>query len=101
MANLAIIRDLCKVRQITLRRLAREIGTTEGAIHIALRTGRTSIETLEKIAAVLEVHPGVFFDSPYQSPYENNDLKPRFNRLVSQITQALNEAQQERPSDDN
>lgn len=90
MANLAIIRKLCKERQITLRRLAHEIGTTEGAIHVALRTGRTSIETLEKIAAVLMVHPGIFFDSPYN---DTGDLRRRFDRLKSQINQALKDAE--------
>lgn len=89
MANLAIIRSICKEQRITLQQLAREVGITEGALHIALRTGRTSIDTLERIAATLHVHPGVFFNESYRPSDEINDLRNRLNQIQTLLNQAV------------
>ncbi len=89
MANLAKIRTLCKQRRLTLIELARQVGITEGALHIAIRTGRTSIDTLERIAAALNVHPGIFFESPYKSTDETFDAINRLNQVQNLLYQAL------------
>ena len=62
MANFILIRDLSDKRGITLRELAKQVDLTEGAIQKIIATGSTKTSTLEVIAHVMEVHPGIFFD---------------------------------------
>jgi len=61
MANLTIIRDLCKKRNITLDKLSNRINMSLAGIHRILTTNSTKIETLEKIADVLNVPITIFF----------------------------------------
>lgn len=62
MANFFIIRDLCEQRKITIRELANRIERDESTIQTLIRKGTTNTTTLESIANVLGVSPGVFFD---------------------------------------
>ena len=62
MANLFLIRDLCKEKNIPFGEVCRRIGRDESTIHRSIRAGSTTLKTLEDIAAVLEVPAGYFFD---------------------------------------
>jgi transcriptional regulator with XRE-family HTH domain len=62
MANLLKIRELAKVKKITIRELAKKIGVRDGAIHKIIQKGSTNTTTLEKIAKVLDVPVSYFFD---------------------------------------
>lgn len=62
MANLQRIKDLAELRKISLRSLAEQVGIKENQIHVMCRTNSTKIETLERIASVLQVSVRIFFD---------------------------------------
>ena len=64
MANLLLIRDLCEKNKIKIRELASRIGKDESSIQSMIRTGSTNTKTLEAIAEVFYVSPGIFFDNP-------------------------------------
>ena len=64
MANLLLIRDLCENNKIKIRELASRIGKDESSIQSMIRTGSTNTKTLEAIAEVFNVSPGIFFDNP-------------------------------------
>ncbi|WP_368107625.1 helix-turn-helix domain-containing protein [Bacteroides nordii] len=72
MANLLIIRDLCERNKIKIRELASRIGKDESSIQSMIRTGSTNTKTLEAIAEVFNVSPGIFFDNPLESNTENS-----------------------------
>lgn len=62
MANLQLIKDIATVKKITIEELASRVGINSQAIHVMARTNSTRIETLEKIASVLEVPAYIFLD---------------------------------------
>lgn len=62
MANLQLIKDIASAKKITIEELAKKVGINSQAIHVMVRTGSTRIETLEKIASVLEVPAYIFMD---------------------------------------
>ncbi len=68
MANLKLIKELASIKGMTIEELAEKAGMTTQAIHLMSRSGKTKIETFEKIAKILEVPPYVFYD-------ENFDVK--------------------------
>ena len=72
MANLLLIRDLCERNKIKIRELASRIGKDESSIQSMIRTGSTNTKTLEAIAEVCNVSPGIFFDNPLESNTENS-----------------------------
>ena len=72
MANLLLIRDLCEKNKIKVRELASRIGKDESSIQSMIRTGSTNTKTLEAIAEVFNVSPGIFFDNPLESNTENS-----------------------------
>lgn len=72
MANLLLIRDLCEKNKIKIRELASQIGKDESSIQSMIRTGSTNTKTLEAIAEVFNVSPGIFFDNPLESNTENS-----------------------------
>ena len=83
MANLLLIRDLCEKNKIKIRELASRIGKDESSIqsiHCApstipqsmIRTGSTNTKTLEAIAEVFNVSPGIFFDNPSENNTGNS-----------------------------
>jgi len=61
-ANLFIIRDLSEKKGITLREIANRAKIKEGTIQQMIRSGSTNTATIEKIAEILEVPVGLFFD---------------------------------------
>ena len=72
MANLLLIRDLCEKNKIKIRELASRIGKDESSIQSMIRTGSTNTKTLEAIAEVFNLSPGIFFDNPLESNTENS-----------------------------
>lgn len=70
MANLSIIRELCKSNNISLKDLAEKISMSENGLQRILKTNSTKIETIEKIADVLGVDVMDFF----QPAYINDDI---------------------------
>ena len=99
MANLQIIRDIAKERQISIRKLANDVGISDVALHTLIKNGSTNTTTLEKIAQILDVSVGVFFEgNTEQLPenitqrQDNNDiadigLRIRELREVENLTQ--------------
>ncbi len=61
MANLSIIRQLCVEKKITQKDLARRIGISHNGLQNIMKTGSAKIDTLEKIAEVLDISVLVFF----------------------------------------
>lgn len=91
MANLSIIRDLCGGKNLSLRELARRINVTDNGIQRIIKLNSTKIETLEKIAEVLEVPVTYFFVESYQITVilENGiilSLTKRFNTFSEKIS---------------
>lgn len=65
MANLKLIKDLAAIRGLTIEQLAAKAEITTQAIHLMGRSGKTKMETFEKIASILEVPPYVFYDDNF------------------------------------
>ncbi len=65
MANLKLIKDLANIKGITIEELAAQAGVTTQAIHLMSRSGKTKMETFEKIADILEVPPYIFYDENF------------------------------------
>jgi len=61
MANLNLIKALAESKNIPITQLAQAVGVSEQQIHLMVRKNSTKIETLEKIARVLNVSVSVFF----------------------------------------
>lgn len=75
MANLLLIRNLCERNKIKIRELASRIGKDESSIQSMIRTGSTNTKTLEAIAEVFNVSPGIFFNRPAEDNTENSLTK--------------------------
>ncbi len=61
MANTLIIREICTAKKITIRALAKKLGMAECTIQTIIRTGATSVSTLERIADALGISPAMFY----------------------------------------
>ncbi len=81
MANLLLIKDLCKNRGITLNELSIRSGVSYQGLLRILRTNNTTIESLEKIAQVLKVSPVAFFGERNE-----NETEPLDNELVTMLS---------------
>ncbi|MDE7414320.1 MAG: helix-turn-helix domain-containing protein [Muribaculaceae bacterium] len=65
MANLKLIKDLAAIKGLTIEQLAAKAQITTQAIHLMGRSGKTKMDTFEKIAEILEVPPYVFYDENF------------------------------------
>lgn len=65
MANLKLIKELAAIKGLTIEQLAAKANITTQAIHLMGRSGKTKMETFEKIAEILEVPPYVFYDDNF------------------------------------
>lgn len=81
MANLQRIKDLAEKKEISIRDLAERVGVRENQIHVMCRTNSTKIDTLERIAQILDVHVSEFFDDAPAPPHSiegnNNQLNEK------------------------
>ncbi len=66
MAHLQYIKSIAQARRISIEQLAAKVGVKSQAIHLMVRTGSTRIETLEKIAEILNVPCSIFFDEQFR-----------------------------------
>ena len=57
----SILKDLLTQKRINIPTLAKEIGMSKPGLYLAIEKERLTVETLEKIAGVLEVPVNVFF----------------------------------------
>ena len=62
MANLHLIKVLARKKNLTLKEVAEQLGITQQALSLLIRTGTTRIDTLERIAELLDVSPAIFFE---------------------------------------
>ena len=62
MAKLNLIKEIARAKNLTLEQVADKAGLKAQAIHLMVRKGSTSIDTLEKIATALEVPAYIFLD---------------------------------------
>lgn len=62
MAKLFLIKTLAEKKNISMVELANKVGISEQQIHLLVRKNSTKIETLEKIANVLQVPVAIFFE---------------------------------------
>jgi len=83
-ANLNIIRDICLIKKTSLKDLAKQVGISEMGLHRILQTNSTKINTLEKIANVLDVKIEAFFEDEIKYNYEF--LIPDYLILDKKIT---------------
>jgi transcriptional regulator with XRE-family HTH domain len=63
MANLSIIRDISKSKNIPFNELSTRVGITPHGLQRIIKSNSTKVETLEKIADALQVDITVFFGS--------------------------------------
>ncbi|MCQ2250278.1 MAG: helix-turn-helix transcriptional regulator [Bacteroidales bacterium] len=77
MVNLSLIKDLCKQKGISLKKLADDIGISQTGLTSAIKNNGTTLETLDKIAKYLNVSVGVFFGED-----ANNSLVDTLKRKV-------------------
>lgn len=62
------IKELCRERGVTISAIAEQIGTTQTSLSRALGdNGNPTLETLEKIAAALDVNISELFNQPYSN----------------------------------
>jgi transcriptional regulator with XRE-family HTH domain len=61
MANLSIIRDISKSKNIPFNELSTRVGITPHGLQRIIKSNSTKVETLEKIADALQVDITVFF----------------------------------------
>jgi transcriptional regulator with XRE-family HTH domain len=62
MSNFSLIRKFADEKKISMRELSSRIGKDETTLQAIIRNGSTNTKTIEKIASVLEVPVGAFFD---------------------------------------
>ena len=82
MANLHLIKELCKQRGISLSELSERSGVSYTGITRILRTNNTTIESLEKISKILKVSPAAFL---YKENYGGNMTITLNNDLVTML----------------
>lgn len=83
MANLLKIKELARLRNISLKQLAEDVGISEQALHQLMRKNTTAIATLEAIAAKLEVSPSFFFEDSGEAHGVNQSVTGEWNTQVS------------------
>lgn len=83
MANLLKIKELARVRNISLKQLAEDVGISEQALHQLMRKNTTAIATLEAIATKLEVSPSTFFEDVGDAGAVNQSVMGEGNTKVA------------------
>ena len=87
MANFQKIKTLAKEKGISLSELAEQVGMTPNGLSIVIRDGKTMTDKLEKIAHILGVRVGVFFDEyevPAATATEQPDIIRQKDLIIAQ-----------------
>ncbi len=85
MADLSIIRAISKNKGMTLKNLAEKLHISEPGLQRILRTNSTKIETLEKIAEILDMQVTEFFSQTAMIP--NNDIV--YTNFIKDLNSAI------------
>lgn len=85
MANLHLIKTLAENKKMPITELAERVGVSEQQIHLMVRTNSTKINTLEKIAKVLDVPVTYFFDQPSLQTNEKYEAKGKHGIVAKNI----------------
>ncbi|MBD5184462.1 MAG: helix-turn-helix transcriptional regulator [Bacteroidales bacterium] len=93
MANLILIRQLCKEKGIAFKELARRVNKKESSLQSIIKNGSTTVRTLEDISRELGVSPAVFFE-PVITPdkqlqLEMTNLKEQLDKQQKMIEQLI------------
>jgi len=83
MANLQLIKPLLDKNNLSVDQFAEKIGLKRGAVYNLIAENSTKIETLEKIAKVLDVPISYFFNETEQNEYQE---KVNSNKIESNLT---------------
>jgi transcriptional regulator with XRE-family HTH domain len=81
-----LITTTCQLKNISLAELAKLIGASRSGIYMSMREKTMRIETLEKIAEVLEVPITVFFG--YDERYSAKESLERINYLRKMLKES-------------
>lgn len=84
MANLFIIKDILKGKNISIRDFASELRMSEQGLQRLIRDNSTKVETLELISKKLNVSISVFFDETHIEEQPRKEPS-REDRLLSLI----------------
>ncbi len=63
MGDFGRIRKICELRSMSIAELSRRINISQNQLHNIMKTGKTTIETIEGISKILEISPAVFWSS--------------------------------------
>jgi len=97
MANLSIIRELCKEKNISLKKLGKEIGIkTPQGVQRMINENSTTIDRLEKIAKLLDVPIWRFFDPNIEMAYiqqieQQKNRNTANEETLAQMTKVIDE----------
>lgn len=96
MANLSLIKCLAEMKNIRIVELANAVGLSEQQVHLMVRKNSTKIDTLEKIAKVLDVPVAVFFEeeagaihTPKRDNSEDQELIKELREQIAQLKSQL------------
>ena len=87
MANFQKIRVLCAKKDMPLSKLAEELKISPAGVQNIIVSNSTSTRTIEKIANILGVKVGVFFDeseSEEQTPQDPNSIIAQKDAIIAQ-----------------
>jgi len=104
--NIKKLRDLMKIKKISQREISSKIGMTQSGFSSAVISGDFKVSTLERIAKVLEVPVGYFFDETgingvnqkavglninqnSGNNNNNNDCQKEISKLKQQVEEGL------------
>lgn len=62
MANLLIIKEIAETKNIKLKDIAAQLGISNDGLQKLMKRNSTTTDRLEKVAEILGVHAGIFFD---------------------------------------
>lgn len=103
--NINKLKHIMSVRNVTQKEIADKINMSQTAFSAAMIRGDFKVATLEKIAKVLRVNPGIFFIDDVNSSAENDNIilnEPlgnynirdvaETNKLIDKLTKERDEA---------
>ena len=83
--NISKLRNIIEKKRITQKEIAVKIGLSENALSTALKKGDFKISMLEKIAEVLGVPVGYFFEEGDEPPVTQNFNSADISMLKNEI----------------
>lgn len=87
MANFQLIKTIAKQKGITLAELSDAVGITPAGLSLIIKSNSTNTTTIEKIAQVLNVRVGVFFDPESEKESavaDTNSLIAQKDEIIAQ-----------------